>query len=732
MFFTRTRGLSGLDSKPGNITRTPRWAFRRGHNLRRLILEQLEDRRLLSITAWSDENVALVADFNHREALIADVNLAAEIQNSAVEASQFAPGEIVVGFEDGVTAAYRTRGAAALEAAGKVVEAEGLHSPRALMDLPAKAGRGARLVTHWQLPAGADVLDVVNRLTGYPGIAYAEPNYVVSIEQTLPNDPKFDDLWGLHNTDQTGGTADADIDGPEAWDITTGSGDIIVAVIDTGVDYDHPDLAANIWTNSGEIAGNGIDDDGNGYVDDVRGWDFAYDDNDPFDGDGHGTNVSGTIGAFGNNGAGVAGVNWNVQIMPLKFLDDTGSGYTDDAVDAINYAIANGAHLTSNSWGGGGFSQALENAIAASASADMLFIAAAGNSGTDTDASPHYPSSYDLDNIISVAATDASDDIATYGQFSSPFDSNYGLTSVDLGAPGVSILSTTPGNNYSYFYGTSMATPHVAGVAALAWGLSPGATQQEIKAAILAGVDPVASMSGITVTGGRLNAYGTLQELLMVASAFSPFDGEVISDLRQDFEIDFSSTAKPSTVQAEDLEVSFGATTLGADSVILSGDGMTATLQFDTSPITTIGYQGEYAMTIAAGAIERASDDEPLKSFTANFRYDATLMAVTGTDPANGSVFSLPLNPLSSASSAIVSSAGMDGGNGGWPILYGDNAVTKDTLSLAIDEDQLLDPERSHTTEQVAFIVFDDATVANCAPFLSSCFAHISGVSGAV
>jgi subtilisin family serine protease len=353
----------------------------------------------------------------------------------------------------------------------------------------------------WQVDNAQEAINLLNL---QPEIMSVGLNYVVKTT-ALPNDPRFDELWGLNNTGQAGGTPDADIDAPEAWDINTGDGSIIVGVIDTGVDYTHPDLVNNIWTNPGEIAGNGIDDDGNGYIDDYYGWDFAYDDNDPMDVFGHGTHVAGTIAAEGNNGIGVTGVNWDAQIMPIKFLNDDGSGSTFDAIQAVEYATLMGADLTNNSWGGGGYSQPLYDAIAASGEAGQLFVAAAGNNGTDNDLNPSYPSSYDLDNIIAVAATGHQDQLAWYSQ--------YGLTSVDLAAPGGSldgvdahnILSTIPGNDYDYFAGTSMATPHVAGAAALVWSEKPTLTAEQVKNYILGTVDLLPSLDGKVLTGGRLN-----------------------------------------------------------------------------------------------------------------------------------------------------------------------------------------------------------------------------------
>lgn len=336
-------------------------------------------------------------------------------------------------------------------------------------------------------------------------VEYAEPNYIVSA-LLQPNDPYFSQLWGMHNTGQTGGKADADIDAPEAWD-TTQSTNVVIGVIDTGIDYTHEDLADNMWLNPGEIANNGIDDDGNGFIDDVYGWDFVNNDNNPFDDYGHGTHVAGTIGAKGNNGVGVAGVNWTAKVAALKFLGSDGSGTTAGAIAAVEYANMMGFKVTNNSWGGGGFSQALYDAISAANTSGNLFVAAAGNSGANADVSPMYPAAYNLPNIISVAATDYNDLKASF--------SNYGLISVDLGAPGVNIYSTVPtgrcslcnSSGYLTLSGTSMATPHVSGAVALLWSYKPGLSHLEIKDKILSLSDPIAALQGKTVSGGRLNIY---------------------------------------------------------------------------------------------------------------------------------------------------------------------------------------------------------------------------------
>ena len=357
-------------------------------------------------------------------------------------------------------------------------------------------------VKQLQIPKDKDLQATLAAYRQDPAVEYAELNQMVFANAT-PNDPDFGQLWGLHNTGQTGGAADADIDAPEAWDKIVG-GSVVVGVIDTGVDFTHPDLAANIWTNPNEIPGNGLDDDNNGYIDDTRGWDFANGDNNPMDGHGHGTHVAGTIAASGDNGLGVVGVAWDAQIMPLKFLSDSGGGFVSDAIDAVFYAAAMGAHITNNSWGGGGFSQALFDAIAASHQAGVLFVAAAGNDGFNNDFIPHYPSSYDIPNVVAVAATDHSDQLASF--------SNFGVGSVDLAAPGVSIFSTWPGAGYTHLQGTSMATPHVAGAAALILAQTPGLDPATLKQRLLAAVDDITWLNGVVASGGRLNIDNALQQ----------------------------------------------------------------------------------------------------------------------------------------------------------------------------------------------------------------------------
>jgi subtilisin family serine protease len=398
---------------------------------------------------------------------------------------QFKPG-----FDGAARAAVRGR------VGGKLAEE--------ILTAPMKAaGRGALQVV--DLPAGASMTAALAAARANPAVAFAEPNWVLT-RQATSNDPYYTNgsLWGMYG-DATTPRNDFGSQAGEAWAAgNTGSNAVYVGVIDEGIDYTHPDLAANIWTNPFDPV-DGVDNDGNGYVDDVRGWDFVNNDNSIFDkrdGDDHGTHVAGTIGARGGNAVGVAGVNWNVTLISAKFLGRNG-GTLANAIKAVDYITdlktRHGLNIvaTNNSWGGGGNDPGLFAAIERANTANILFVAAAGNSGAS---GPSYPARYDVPNVIAVAAIASNGTLASF--------SNYGATTVDLGAPGVGVYSTLPNKKYGAYNGTSMAAPHVTGAAALYAATRPGLTAAQIKDAILGSVTPTASLNGKTITGGRLNVSG--------------------------------------------------------------------------------------------------------------------------------------------------------------------------------------------------------------------------------
>jgi subtilisin family serine protease len=357
-----------------------------------------------------------------------------------------------------------------------------------------------------RLPAGQAPAAALRSLQGDAAVDFAEPNWIYQTTK-VSDDPGYTSgqLWGMYGDTSPLHVNAFGSQAGEAWHAGHSScKGVMVGVIDEGAMYTHEDLKANFWKNPAEIAGNGIDDDGNGYVDDTRGWDFDGNDNSTFDGpqDDHGTHVSGTIGAKGGNGKGVAGVCWKVQLLNVKFLG-RGGGTTANAIKAVDYMTdlkqRHGLNLvaTSNSWGGGGFSQALKDSIDAAGAADILFVAAAGNGGVNIDQNPVYPASYTSANLIAVTSIDQNGNQA----------GNWGPVSVDLGAPGVGVLSTVP-TGYASYTGTSMATPHVSGGIALYARHHPGLSAAQLKAAVLGAVAPTASLGGKTVTGGRLDVSG--------------------------------------------------------------------------------------------------------------------------------------------------------------------------------------------------------------------------------
>jgi|CXWL01.1.fsa_nt_gi subtilisin family serine protease len=405
----------------------------------------------------------------------------------------FANGEILVKFSDGANSRYA---ADANRAVGTVV-----------LDKFEFIG--------WQrvkLPKGISVKEAIARYEHLDGVEQAQPNFYYRLQAT-PNDPQFSNpgLYGLGK-----------ISAPAAWDLTTGGAAIVVANIDTGMRMTHEDLAANIWVNTGEIAGNGIDDDANGFIDDVNGWDFFFNDANPTDEHGHGTHTGGTIGAVGNNLLGVVGVNWTVKIMPIKIYSNTGGGSTSAMIiNAYNYVrmMKNrgiNIRVTNNSYGGCdeacGYDQATKDAIDALGDVNVLQVFAAGNSGVNTDITPFYPAAYNSPSVISVGGSNQNDDRIF----------NFGANTVDLAAPGLGILSTTFGSNSTYgtMSGTSMSTPHTAGAAALLAAFNPDLSAASLKATLMNTVDVLPTFNGFNKTGGRLNVDRALRN--PTTCTFSP------------------------------------------------------------------------------------------------------------------------------------------------------------------------------------------------------------------
>jgi serine protease len=392
-------------------------------------------------------------------------------------------------------------------------------------------GRFGRL-EHVRLAAGMDVAGMQRWYASQPDVEYAEPNYIVR-KSAVPDDPHFNLQWGMRNTGQIvegiAGTAGADINAADAWDRHTGNGTVVVAVVDTGIDYVHPDLAPNIWANPGEIAGDSVDNDGNSKVDDIRGWDFANNDADPMDDDvdSHGSHVAGIIGAAGNNGLGVSGINRNIKLMPLKVLRADGLGDIANIVAAIDYAIAKGVAVINASYAfdcGTAPSQSERDALDRARTAGILVVLAAGNDGCDSDTQPTYPASHALNNILSVGASDQFDVRAQFRTSSS----NFGAQSVHLFAPGKNVYSTLRGisgnylNSYGDESGTSMAAPHVSGSAALLKSYRPTLNMFEVREILLKTSDAKAALAGLAVTGGRLNIGAAMDYNLATSTPMQP------------------------------------------------------------------------------------------------------------------------------------------------------------------------------------------------------------------
>jgi subtilisin family serine protease len=485
--------------------------------------------------------------------------------------------------------------------------------------------RGARIetlsrkthgsISRISLDQNTSVEEAVAQAKADPRVEYAEPNYLLYATDTTPNDTYFTRLWGMSNSACAACDVASrpDVGATRAWDITTGADDLVVGVIDTGIDLSHPDLAPNAWVNPREIAGNNVDDDGDGYIDDVNGWNFFNDSKEVYKDrseDLHGTHVAGTIGAAGNNAMGVAGVAWHVKLMSLKFLGGKdGEGSTGNAIKAINYAIDQkqrgvNIRVLNASWGGGGESLSLRAAIVAAGEAGIVFVCAAGNDGEDGDGNAHFPSGYarDLSSCISVAAIDSSDNLASF--------SNYGHNTVSVGAPGYQIFSTVPGGSYGTLSGTSMASPHVAGVAALLLSKEPSLTPGEVKQRIIATAEPVPALVSKAVSSGRVNAFDALTSRITPA-------------------------ARPSIVNV----------VIGKKTLMIDGFGFlsnSSILEVNGTPLPGVSYDNSYSL--ANGTITRLS-------------FDLGKKGIKKTFPKGENVSFAVINSTTGERSAVISKA---------------------------------------------------------------------------
>ncbi|MEM7630095.1 MAG: S8 family peptidase [Planctomycetota bacterium] len=491
-------------------------------------------------------------------------------------------GELLVRFKPGAAGA-KPVAPAAIQAggvipAGAAVPAEALAFAEALQARPVQ--RISRDGLTLRMEANGDLVATMTALEASGLIEYAEPNYIYRTTST-PNDDLLDLLWGMANDGQSiqgvFGRSGADIRAQEAWDIWTGDPDYVIAVIDGGIDPGHPDLASNMFVNQAELNGQpGVDDDGNGYIDDVQGWDFWDNDNDPAQDAFHGSHTSGTVAAAGNNGIGVTGVMWQAKVIPLRFIGPQG-GDSAAAALAIDYAVEMGAGISNNSWGGGGFSQTLFDALDAAREAGHIFVSSAGNNG---DSIPNLPASYDLPNIVSVANIRNTDQIST--------GSSRGFPWVDLGAPGTNVVSTNGTGGYSYASGTSMAAPHVAGAMGLMWSYLPELDWEEVIDRTYRRSRPTNAMAAFTVTGGVVDAAAMLADVWI-----APVAGPGV----------YVSPGAPATISAQ-VEVDDDALVPGSVTLHYRTVGESSFTQVAMAPAGGDGYTAQVPTAGCPGEVE--------------------------------------------------------------------------------------------------------------------------------
>jgi len=648
------------------------------------------------------------------------------LEDRRMLSAAYAANEILVQFAANATAAQLASARASVN--GRALEAIETAAMRS-----AGSGRLERIVVPPRLGVERAIAAIAQR----PGVVFAEPNWKITTA-AVSNDPFYTTngrLWGMYGDDQptatgpSGTTNQFGSQAEKAWAAGfTGSNTVYVGVLDEGIDINHPDLRANIWVNPFETVGDGIDNDRNGYVDDVHGWDFYHRDNSVYDGgtgDRHGTHVAGTIGGVGGNGIGVAGVSWNVTMIPLKFLGPDG-GYTSDAIKALDYLtdlkVRHGLNVvaSNNSWGGGGYSSALHSAIIRGANAGILFVAAAGNAGANTDVSANYPSNYSTlqgtsttraasyEAVISVAALTSSGGLASF--------SNYGEKTVHLAAPGAGINSTLPGNSYGAFSGTSMAAPHVTGAIALYASAHPTASAAEVRQAILSSARPTASLAGKTVTGGRLDVAAALNIVPAVEIAIT--GGAVKEGDSGTTPLAFTVTlsAAASTEVTVAYATADGSARAGSDYLARSGllsfaPGETAkTITIDVLGDTLVEPDETFAVVltnasanarITAGSATGTilNDDQAPAPVTPELRIDS----VTGLENAGWFEFTVTLSQASSSRVTVRFATANGSAKAG---RNGDYVATSGTLTFNAGETiktisvQVLDDTRAEPDEQ--------------------------------